>query len=174
MNRLLRRFAELLTVLSMVGTLAGCGDSGIARIRTWVAQVEKRPAGKILQVPQPMSYHAFVYRDESLRSPFLPAVHPGRNVRPNFHRQKQYLERFPLDALSLVGELTFGGETYALIEDPKGMVHHVIIGNYLGQNNGRVVAILPGEIRIREIVSNGSGGWQKKTASLSLSQKSGG
>ncbi len=174
MNRSLRRLTESLVMLSLVGILTGCGDGGMARLRAWVAQVDKRPAGKILQVPQPISYHAFVYRDESLRSPFIPVVHSSRRVRPNFHRQKQYLERFPLDALSLVGELTFGGKTYALIEDPKGMVHHVVIGNYLGQNNGRIMAILPGEIRIREIVSNGAGGWQKKITSLSLSQKPGG
>ncbi len=110
-----------------------------------------------------------------MRSPFLPVNKPGTGgVRPEPGRQKEYLEQFPLDALKLVGELGFGGQTYALIIDPHGLVSRVTVGNYLGQNNGRIVAVTPSEIEISEIVPDGTGGWVERPASLSLGQQSGG
>ena len=152
--------------------LTGCGDQ--SDLQAWVAQVKSRSGGKVPPVPKPRPYVAYVYQAGKLRSPFLPASKPGSGVRPNLHRKKQYLEQFPLDALKLVGEISVGGTTYALIEDPQGLVHRVTKGDYMGQNNGRITAILPGTIELTEIVPSGNGGWIKRPASLSLAQKSGG
>ncbi len=167
----IRRVAVCLAI-SIVLPLAGCGDQ--TALEAWVAHVKARPGGRIPPVPKPKPYEGYTYSAGHLRSPFIPSSKPDKNnVRPNAHK-KQFLEQFPLDSLKLVGEIQISGTNYALIEDPQGLVHKVTKGNYMGQNNGRITAILPNGIRLTEIVPNGSGGWIKRPASLSLAQKSGG
>lgn len=173
MNGGLSRTLLSSAVLGLILVLAGCGGNQ-ADLHAWVASVKARPGGKIPPVPKPQPYQAYTYKAGGMRSPFLPASKPGSGVSPDLHRKKEFLEQFPLDSLKLVGEITMNGETYALIEDPEGLVHKVTKGNYMGQNNGKITAILPGEIRLTEIVPSGSGGWLKRPASLSLEQKSGG
>ncbi|HYW76279.1 MAG TPA: pilus assembly protein PilP [Gammaproteobacteria bacterium] len=167
----MRRAAMCLAMVCVL-PLAGCGNH--TALQAWVAHVKARPGGKISPVPKPKPYKGYAYSAGDLRSPFIPASKPDNNIRPNLHRKKQFLEQFPLDSLKLVGEIQINGTQYALIEDPQGLVHKVTKGNYMGQNNGRITAILPNGIRLTEIVPNGSGGWLKRPASLSLAQKSGG
>jgi len=174
MNGRLRRILPVAAAVALALPLAGCGGGSMSDLRAWVAQVKARPGSKIPPVPKPRPYKAFKYDAGKLRSPFIAAAAPESNVRPNLHRKKQYLEQFPLDSLKFVGEISIGGTTYALIQDPQGMVHRVTKGNYMGQNNGRIVAILPDSIKLDEIVPNGNGGWQRRPASLALEQKSGG
>jgi type IV pilus assembly protein PilP len=171
-----RGFVRLLALgaaTACVALLGGCGGGGMNDLHQWVASVEARPGPPIPKTPTPPSYQTYTWADQKLRSPFLPVSKNG-GVRPNLARQKEYLEQFPLDSLKLVGELAYGGGTYALILDPEGVVTRVTVGNYLGQNNGRIVAIIPSGIEIREIVPNGTGGWVERPASLSLGQQSGG
>lgn len=172
-TRNLARLVPTLVVVLATATLAGCGGSNLSGLRTWVAKVEARRGLPIPPTPVPPVYQPYTWNDQMMRSPFLP-VSKGGNVRPNLARRKQYLEQFPLDSLKLVGEVNYGGGTYALILDPQGIVTRVTVGNYLGQNNGRIVAVTPSGIQIREIVPNGTGGWVTQPASLSLGQQSGG
>lgn len=167
------RALAVATVASSMLLLAGCGGGNMSDLRDWVARIEARPGPPIPPTPTPPVYQPYTWGDQNQRSPFLP-VNKGGNVRPNLARRKQYLEQFPLDSLKLVGELTYGHATYALILDPHGVVTRVTVGNYLGQNNGRIVAVTPAGIQIREIVPNGTGGWVRRPASLSLGQQSGG
>lgn len=168
----LRGFVPCLVACGVLA-LAGCGNHQ-SDLHEWVARVKSRPGGKIPAVPQPKPYESFVYSAGDLRSPFLPSSTPGNGVRPNLNRKKEFLEQFPLDALKLVGEIDINGQTYALVQDPQGLVHRVTKGNYMGQNNGRITAILPDKIRLTEIVPGGGGGWTKRPASLSMAQQSGG
>jgi len=174
MNGSARRIVFALGAAALALSLAGCGGGNTQDLQQWVAHIKARPGSKIPPVPKPTPYKAFKYNAGALRSPFVAAAAPQNNVRPNFHRKKQYLEQFPLDSLKFVGEVAMGGTTYALIEDPNGMVHRVSRGDYMGQNNGRIRAVLPDSIKLEEIVPNGNGGWQRRPTSLALEQKSGG
>lgn len=158
--------------LALALPLSGCG--GQSDLQAWVARVKSRHGGKISPVPKPEPYVAYIYQASSLRSPFLPSSKPGSGIRPNLHRKKEFLEQFPLDSLKLVGEISMNGVTYALIQDPQGLIHRVTKGNYMGQNNGKITAILPNEIKLTEIVPSGNGGFLKRPASLSMAQQSGG
>ena len=44
-----------------------------------------------------------------------------------------------------------------------GLVHRVTVGNHMGQNYGRIVAITDSEIQLVEIISDGIGGFLGET-----------
>ena len=50
-----------------------------------------------------------------------------------------------------------------------GLIHRVIPGNYLGQNDGRITDISESEVELVEIISDGIGGYIERDASISLS-----
>ena len=41
-------------------------------------------------------------------------------------------------------------------------------GNFIGQYDGRVVAVTPSEIQIEELVPDGIGGFYKRSAAIAL------
>ncbi len=165
----------LLLVLAV--TLAGC-TKGMGDLTQYVAQVKARKPGPIEPLPQIKPYETFTYSDSNMRSPFSPDTQAqpeklsaaGSGIHPDFNRNKEYLEQYPLDALTMVGTIEMGGRTYALIKDGDGVVHRVTIGNHLGQNYGKITKITETGIKLTEIVPNGLGGWMERSASLSLSQ----
>ena len=70
----------------------------------------------------------------------------------------------------MVGTLAQGKTTYALVRTPDKDVYQVTAGNYLGQNFGVIVAINESEIRMKELVQDGSGDWTERTGTLQLIQ----
>ena len=97
-----------------------------------------------------------------------PASTPDRGVRPDRGRSREFLEQFPLDTLSMVGTMTVGGTYYGLVQTPDTLVHRVQMGNYVGQNDGRIVSINEDEIEVIEIVADGIGGYIEREASIGL------
>jgi type IV pilus assembly protein PilP len=89
--------------------------------------------------------------------------------KPLKDRNKEYLEQFPLDTLAMVGTLQNQGMTFGLLQTQDGMVHRVTSGNYVGQNDGRIVGINPAEIAIEELVPDGIGSFYKRSAEIGLS-----
>jgi type IV pilus assembly protein PilP len=71
----------------------------------------------------------------------------------------------------MVGTLGEGESMVALVIDPAKVVHRVVSGNYMGQNEGRVIAISEGRIDLEELVSDGAGGWIRRQASVALDEK---
>lgn len=170
----IRILATSIALAGLCVTLAGC--SGQSRhLRAWVHKIEAQKPGPLTPIPRLPPYHPFKFEDHHLRSPFMAAVEtvPG-NALPNPNRPRQYLERFPLDSLTMVGTIKIEGTWYALIKDPNGLIHRVTYGNYLGQNDGKIISITPAEIGLREIVPNGTGGWVMEHAYLPLARASGG
>ena len=59
-------------------------------------------------------------------------------VRPDARRNREFLEGFSLDTLKMVGTLHLGGRIYGLVQTKDGLIHRVALGNYVGQNDGKV------------------------------------
>ena len=55
------------------------------------------------------------------------------------------------------------------VQTQDGMVHRVIPGNYVGQNDGRILAVNDSGIRLEELVPDGIGGFYKRSAEIGLS-----
>ena len=162
---------KILLALLVLG-LSACGGN-MDDLLEYVDEVKARPGGRIEPLPQIKPYQTFTYAAESLRSPFVPdrraaASGAASGPRPDTSRAKEYLEQFPLDTLAMVGLLERGGQTYGLVQTGDGLVHRVLPGNFVGQNEGRIVSISEAEIEIEELVPDGIGGFFKRSAAISL------
>lgn len=157
-------------IATTTAILAGCGGDNMSDLEQYVQQVQSRRAPPLKPIPEIKPYEKYVYHDENLRSPFTPPAETvtESNLRPDAHRVKEYLEQFPLDSLSMVGTITMGGVRYALVKDNSGTVYRVKRGNYLGQNDGRIVKIGDDGLTLEEIVPNGLGGYVKRETTMTL------
>jgi len=150
--------------------LGGCGGD-MDDLMAYVDEVKARPGGRIEPLPQIKPYETFVYSAQSERSPFVPPRQLRQaqsGPRPEADRPKEFLEQFPLDTLTLVGTLEREGRTFGLVQTQDGLVHRVLPGQYVGQNDGRVVAVSDSEIEVEELVPDGMGGFFSRSASISL------
>jgi type IV pilus assembly protein PilP len=155
----------------VVAGLAACStrDDDLAR---FIADTKKEPGGRVEPLPEVKPYQTFVYDDASLRSPFMPASANASNfaVRPDAKRNREFLEQYSLDTMKMVGTMQRDGQTFGLIQTRDGLVHRVLPGNYVGQNDGKITDITPSKIDIREIVPDGLGGYIERPAALALNQ----
>jgi type IV pilus assembly protein PilP len=152
--------------------LAGCGGS-MDDLVVYIDTVKARPSGRIEPLPEIRPYETFAYTAGSLRSPFVTSSQLNRvqgptGPTPIANRNREYLEQFPLDTLSMVGTLERGDVLYGLIQDQDGLVHRLLPGNYIGQNDGQVTAISTARIDVEELVPNGTGGFFSRDAAIGL------
>ena len=171
MKRATRSILGLTLVALLVAPLAGCGGS-TSDLKRELEEKKKRPGSRIEPLPEIKPYESFVYDPSAIRSPFqpsVPVVAPGAGgVRPDVHRNREFLEGFSLDTLKMVGTLRQGGRTFGLIQTKDGLIHKVLPGNYVGQNDGRISVIGDSKITVVEIVPDGLGGYIERPAAIAL------
>jgi type IV pilus assembly protein PilP len=169
---------QWLLLLATAVFLSGC-TRGMSDLRGWVAQEKAKKGVPIPPLPVIKTFETFTYADQDKRDPFSPStaeLQPDggsatSGPRPDANRAKQPLEMFALDSLKMVGTVGASASTQALIKDPGGVIHRVRVGEYLGQNYGHVTVVSDDHIELVEMVSNGSGGWMERPASIALGEK---
>lgn len=158
-------------------TLTGCGSSGeFADLQAKMAEIKARPRGRIEPPPDFTPIATVSYASHQMRSPFTPYtavedidIPQGRSVEPDFTRPKEYLERFTLDSLAMVGTITKPGAALeALVEDPTGAVNRIKVGNYMGKNFGRVIEVTEASVSVIEIVPDGQEGWVERPRTIRI------
>lgn len=178
------RSLRLIATAALLALLAGCAADK-SDLEKFVRDERAKSGGAIEPLPTPRVFDTFTYKPGDRRSPFkvdltgtaLARASRGANagggdggVRPDDMRPREYLEDFSLDALKMVGHIELKGTMYALVKDGDGAVHRVKVGNYMGQNHGRITNLSETEIRISEIVSDGKGSFVSRDTSLALGQ----
>lgn len=152
---------------------AGC-SGGMSDLDSYIAEVKARPGGRIEPLPEITQHETFSYERGDARSPFvadLPAAGRSDNgLRPDADRKREYLEGFPLDTFRMVGTLHLGGQHYGLVQTSDRLIHRVVVGNYLGQNDGRIISITDSAIQLLEIIPDGLGGYTERAASIGLGE----
>lgn len=153
--------------------LSGC-STDMDQLQAQVAEIKSRPGERIEPLPQIKAYESFKYNASNMRSPFVPSA-PARSdvanaVRPDSKRQREFLEQFPLDTMQMVGTLQLQGRNFALVQGKDGLVHRVVPGNFMGQNDGRIISITSTRISLIEIVPDGLGGYIERPAALALNE----
>ena len=171
----MNRRAWFIPLLLATALASGCGRD-MADLDAYVAEVKARPGGRIEPLPEIRTFESFAYEPGGARSPFVASMpddagggFPG-GVRPDQTRKREFLESFPLDTLGMVGTLNLGGTLYGLVQTSDKLIHRVTVGNYLGQNDGRIVAITDSDIQLIEIIPDGLGGYTEREASVSLGE----
>lgn len=163
-------------LIAVIAALGACGG-GSEDLDRYINEVKAKPGGRIEPLPEIKPYEVFTYTAdaEGMRSPFVPDAPQsagggaGNDTRPDPERSREYLESFPLDSLRMVGTMELGGANYGLVQTADGLIHRVVPGNYLGQNDGRIVRVTESEIELIEIISDGIGGYLEREAAVSLS-----
>lgn len=161
-----------LLLLVAAATLLSACTGGTEEMQERVAEIKKRPGGRIEQLPEIKPYETFNYDPTGIRSPFEPGdsgAAAAGGIRPDSSRTREFLEQYSLDTLRMVGTLRQGGRIFGLVQTKDGLVHRVAVGNYLGQADGRISEITEAKISLVEIVADGLGGFIERPASLGLS-----
>ena len=156
--------------------LAGCGGESHQDLRAWMQEQGKGVKGKLDPLPQMKPYEPFAYNAFDMPDPFKPrkieAIKGGSKLAPDLNRRKEPLEAFPLESLQMVGTLQRGKSTYALVRTTEKDIYQVKLGNYMGQNYGVVVGISDNEIKLKELVQDGTGDWTERSSTLQLAEAS--
>jgi len=170
------RFTLRVAALIPLLCLYGCGDSGIQEVREWMQQTRQQTRVMVKPLPPPKSFQPFTYDAKGRVDPFSPdkllvalAKTRGTGLHPDMNRRREPLEEYPLDNLQMVGTLSKPGKTYALIQAGKS-IYPVEVGNYMGQNFGKVTRITDSEVQLKEIVQDASGEWVERDAKLELQE----
>lgn len=177
MKILSTRTAQVMAICTYALFVSACSNNN-DDLYTFIKDTKATHVGSVKPIPQFEPYKNFTYSADKLRDPFEPSVDlqqkqktAANSLRPDRNRPREPLESFPLDTLSMVGILEQKKNLWGLIKDPQGIVHRVQVGNYIGQNEGRITEITDTDIRLNEIVPDGIGGYIERDASIAIGTK---
>jgi type IV pilus assembly protein PilP len=175
----MRAEIKLYLLLILTIGLTACGGDGMDDLREYVEQTKTRFQGEIDPLPAVAPYQQYWYQVAEMRDPFRTSVslvksisiqRSNNGISPNVDRNREELERFTLESLTLVGMLNNEDGRWAIIRAPDSTIYRVRKGNYMGQNHGRILEISETEVKLKEIVADGIGGWIERPNKLTLSQ----
>jgi len=181
-SRLLRS-AGLGVWVAAVLLLSACTGNDQDELQQWMAERRSQVRTKVTPLSAPTQFVPQAYTQEASVDPFsqqrlasvlrqdaAPSASNSGLIGPELARRKEPLEAYPLDAMTLVGNLRRAGAPVALVR-VDNLLYQVRVGEHLGQNYGKVTKIDEAEVLLREIVQDGSGEWIERAASLQLQEK---
>jgi type IV pilus assembly protein PilP len=158
--------------------MAGCGGE-MDELKQFVRESDKGLPRRIEPLPPVKPFEPFTYEGFDLPDPFKPrkltppkGEGTGGGLAPDLNRRKEPLEAFPLEQLKMVGTLSQGKDTYALVRADKTL-YRVKKGNYMGQNFGLITDVTEAEIKLKEIVQDSAGDWAERQSVLPLLEEAG-
>lgn len=162
-----------LQLLIVATAMTACNSTDYSDLESFVNDSSNGLQGKVDPLPEVKLHKSFIYQAFDISDPFVPrtsdhAQNASNGISPDLNRQKEILESYPLEGLSLVGSLQQDHAVFAVIKSPDGILHRVKKGNYLGHNFGRIETISEGEVNLTEIVQSGTNEWIEKQSALML------
>ena len=164
--------------------LVGCFGDDQQDIKQWMQEQRNATKPSVPPIPEPKKFTPAPYKTDVSAEPFSnlklaqalkreasQATANAALVAPELNRRKEVLEGFPLDAVAMVGTMLPKGVPVALVRVDK-LLYQVRVGNYVGQNYGKVVKLTETELVLREIVQDAAGEWIERQASLQLQESS--
>ncbi len=167
---------RLATIALACGALlTGCSEDQ-QEIRSWMdAQRSGMPTIKET-IAAPRRHEPFRYVDEGQTDPFAKSrllarggPVPSGGVKPDMDRRREALEGFPLDAIRMVGHMSNGQKNFALLQ-VNDMVYQARVGNYAGQNFGKITRVTESEVQLKELVQDAAGDWTERDTALRLQE----
>lgn len=175
----MRHKLALVSSLALAAWLLGGCAAEQDDLPQWIQQQKMRASAAVEPLSPPLVFQPEAFQGLVGLSPFSEerlvralrsdhaATAASRLIQAEQRRAREPLEEFPLDTMTMVGTLERAGRRVALVR-VNGILHQVRVGQYLGQNFGRVKAISESQITLREIVQDASGEWVERDAVLQL------
>jgi type IV pilus assembly protein PilP len=164
--------------------LLGCSGVEQEDLQKWMTEQRNATKPSVVPIPEPKRFSPAPYGQLAAVEPFsnqkltqalkrdsAQATSNAALVAPELNRRKEPLEAFPLDSMALVGSLLPAGKPVALVK-VDNLLYQVKVGNYLGQNYGKVTKVSETEVSLREIVQDAAGEWIERQANLQLQERS--
>jgi type IV pilus assembly protein PilP len=159
-------------------SLAACSGEQ-DELQAWMEQQRHEVHHNVQPLSAPQKFNPQAYTGSDGAEPFSAqklagalkqeARQPNSAVAAELNRRKEPLEAFPLDSMSMVGSVNRKGEPYALLK-VDSLLYQVKVGEYLGQNYGKISKITETEITLREIVQDAAGEWIERPTTLQLQE----
>jgi type IV pilus assembly protein PilP len=178
-----RRLGLYLILLPLTLLMEGCFGSRDDELQQWMVAQRGNTPVKVAPISEPKKFKPQAYDQASSMEPFnnqklLQALRKDSSqsvanlalISPELARRKEALESFPLDTMSMVGSLNKNSAPVALLRVDK-LLYQVKVGNYIGQNYGRITKITDSEIMLREIAQDAAGEWIERKVNLQLQAK---
>ena len=174
----MNKISNLIILILMLG-ITGCSDSPDTDVVEFVSRTKKKES-KLQELPKFKKPIPYFYEGRNKRDPFSSKVATLRNIGrsevranyagpiPDFKRRREILEEYSLESLTMVGVIAKNGRYWGLIKDSSGIVHRVGVGNYIGQNYGKIADINEVAITVNELVPDEEGGWRERKNILRL------
>jgi type IV pilus assembly protein PilP len=173
---------RLISLIVVALGLSGCVSSGDDELRQWMSELRATTKPKVTPLTEPKQFLPQTYAMDSGIEPFnsikltqalrresTQSASNAALIAPEMARRKEPLEAYPLDVMAMVGSLDKKGAPTALLKVDK-LLYQVRVGNYIGQNYGRITKITENSIQLREIVQDATGDWIERAASLDLQE----
>ena len=165
-------------VLMAAASLTACSGPE-DELQSWMNQQRQQVRPNVQPLSAPMTFTPEPYSGMEGTEPFSPrkltgalkqeAAQPNSLVASELNRRKEPLEAFPLDSMSMVGSVNRRGVPHALLR-VDNLLYQVKVGEYIGQNYGKIMKITETDIELREIVQDAAGEWIERTATLQLQE----
>lgn len=159
--------------------LAGCGPNH-DELQQWMDQQRREVKPNVTPLQPPKKFEPGPYLAAQNVEPFSAlkltvaikqeARQPSSLLASELSRRKEPLEAFPLDSMTMVGSLVKTGRPQALLK-VDNLLYQIKVGDYVGQNYGRVMRITETEISLREIVQDAAGEWIERPTTLQLQER---
>jgi type IV pilus assembly protein PilP len=166
----------------VVVCLTACGHHDQNELQTWMDQARAQTPVTVKKLVPPVQFVPAAYTLAGELDPFDPqklksalakarAAAGANSLQPDLNRRREALEAVPLDGLRFVGYVVKNNKSIALIA-AQGGLYNVKVGNYLGTDFGRVVALAERELTLKELVQDGSGEWSERITKLPMQEAS--
>jgi type IV pilus assembly protein PilP len=163
-----------------VAALAAACSPGHDELQEWMEQQRREVKPNVQPLSPPKSFDPQPYLALQQVEPFSnqklsvalkqEARQASSLLATELNRRREPLEAFPLDSMAMVGSVERGKQPFALLR-VDNLLYQVKVGDYLGQNYGRVTRMTETEIVLREIVQDAAGEWIERTSTLQLQER---
>ena len=163
-------------LLCMILLLGACAESSMQDLQQFVETAHKDKKPRVEPIPEVKTQEQFAYASSEGVDPFASFNLRPRGVvknkagGPSLTRRREPLEEYPLDALKMVGTLQRNRQAWVVIQAPDRTVHRARVGNFLGQNFGKITRISESKVDLVETIQDPLGDWIKRDASLSIEE----
>ena len=150
----------------LASTMLGACSADLDEVQGWMDQTRANTPRRVGKLDEPKNFVPFRYEARLAMANLTDRSRSG--LAPDRNRRREVLENFPLDTVRLVGHLQNKTNGNVALLSVDNVVYQARVGNYVGQNYGRIVKITETEMGIKELVRDATGDWVEQDTTLAL------